>query len=149
MAYGIFKLIVMYCEICGKPLTKGYLVRIEGAVLLACESCAERGEIIQEVYERTGKKVKSEGYADLVDDFGKRIKEARKRLKMDLKELSKETGISVKALKLIEEEKIIPTEEQARKLEKALGIELLEEEETVEVKKDDFTLTLGDVVRIR
>ena len=151
MAYGIFKLIVMYCEICGRPITKGYLVRIEGAVLLACESCAERGEIIQEVREKSGRKVfKEESYTDLVDDFGKRIREARKRLRMDLKELSRETGISVKALKLMEEEKIIPTEEQARKLEKALGIKLLEEEEDVELRKsDDFTLTLGDVVRIR
>jgi uncharacterized protein (TIGR00270 family) len=128
-------------------MEKGYLVRIEGAVLLVCGSCAERGEIIREVREEEQKTVK-EGYADLVDDFGERIREARKRLHMDYKHLSKETGISIRVLRDIEAQKIYPTEEQARKLEKVLGIEPIEEEGSTS-SSDDFQLTLGDVVRIR
>ena len=137
----------MYCELCGRPMEKGYLVRIEGAVLLVCESCAERGDIIREVREEEQKTVK-EGYADLVDDFGKRIREARKRLHMDYKTLSRETGIPIKVLREIEAQRIYPTEEQARKLEKVLGIELVEETQAVS-SRDDFQLTLGDVVRLR
>jgi len=140
--------VVVYCEVCGRPAEKAYVVKIEGATLVACESCAERGEVISEYRERR-KFTSSQTYVDLVEDFGKRIKEARKRLRMDLNALSRETGISVKALKLIEEERIIPTAEQVRRLEKALGIELREEEEEVELPRSDFTLTLGDVVRIR
>lgn len=137
----------MYCELCGRPMEKGYLVRIEGAVLLVCEACAERGDIIREVREDEQKSVK-EGYADLVDDFGERIREARKRLHMDYGTLSRETGIPIKVLREIEAQRIYPTEEQARKLEKVLGIELIEEAPRVS-SGDDFQLTLGDVVRLR
>ncbi len=139
----------MECEICGRPIEKGYLTRIEGAVLLLCESCAERGEVIREVRageERRKRFSVKKGY--VVDDFDRRIREARKRLRMDLKTLSRETRIPLKTLKMIEKGEVYPTEEQAAALEKVLGIELIEEEE-VESGPTDVTITLGDVVRIR
>lgn len=131
-------------------MERGFRVRIEGAILVVCESCAERGEIIGEVSERKGSTPKDTTYVDLVEDFGKKIRERRKELKMDLKQLSRETGISVKTLRLIEEEKIIPTLEQVRRIERALDIKLVEEEEFQDLPRDrDFTITLGDVVRIK
>ncbi len=139
----------MECEICGRTIKKGYLTRIEGAVLLLCESCAERGEIIRELKEeevRHRHYTVKKGY--IVEDFDRRIREARKKLKMDLRTLSRETRIPLKTLKLIERGEIYPTEEQATALEKVLGIELIEEEE-VESGPSDVTITLGDVVRIR
>ncbi len=139
---------VMYCEVCGKKTERSFLTRIEGAVLVTCESCAERGEIIQEYRAGTRAKIR-QTYTDIVEDFGRKVREARKSLKMDLRQLSRETGISVRTLKLIEEERIIPTEEQAKKLEKALGIELVEREEFEPEGRGDFQPTLGDVVRIR
>lgn len=131
---------------CGTPIEKGYLIEVEGARLTVCERCAERGTVISSVKRKEGSR--KETYANLVIGFGERIREGRKRKGYSLEELSKLVSIPPKVLKGMEEERIYPTIEQARKLEEVLEISIVEEEEYVP-HKNDFTLTLGDVVRVR
>jgi uncharacterized protein (TIGR00270 family) len=89
----------MHCEICGREISWGYLVEIEGAKLIACPSCAERGRIIRKVYDRemAPRKKKKESKEEkeesaekvLVRDYGKRIREAREAKGITREELAK------------------------------------------------------------
>lgn len=134
------------CDLCGRETSTAYIIKIEGATLVACPACAERGEVISEY--RKGNLYTVEESGEIVEDFAQRIKEARKKKRLKLGELSELTGIKPHVLKLFEEGRAVPTPEQARRLEKALGIELLESGGEG-ITSNDFELTLGDVVRIR
>ena len=134
------------CDVCGRETPTAYIVKIEGATLVACPRCAERGEIVGEYGRR--EILREEEAADVVEDFAERIREARKKKGLKIQQLSELTGIRPRLLKLFEEGRAVPTLQQARSLERTLGIELLEP--FVEIMKGKkFELTLGDVVRIR
>jgi putative transcription factor len=154
----------MHCEICGKEIRWGYLVEIEGAKLIACPSCAERGRIIRKVYDRemVPRRTRKESKEDaeegaekvLVRDYGKRIREAREAKGITREELAKKLHIKEGYLHKIEEGELTPTDDVAKKLEKTLGIQLYEEvkEDTAELPvepEEEPKITLGDVVKIR
>ena len=147
----------MHCELCGKEIRRGYLILIEGAKLIACEECAERGEIIRPVFEQEIRKesVRGEEREEvfvLVEDYGQRIRSARERRGWKIEELARRIGVKESTLRKIEEGKLPPSEDVARKLERVLNIKLyepLEEEEELGEEEHEFTLTLVDVVRVR
>ncbi len=150
----------MHCELCGREIRRGYLIRIEGATLIACSDCAERGEIIRPIYEeerpRTGGErraaAEEERVLVLVEDYGRKIREARERAGMDVKTLAQRLGVKETTLRKIEEGKLTPPDDVARRLERLLGITLYEEivvEYRGGEEEEEPTLTLGDVVKLR
>ncbi|NPA76363.1 MAG: TIGR00270 family protein [Candidatus Diapherotrites archaeon] len=154
----------MHCEICGREITRGFLVEIEGAKLIACSRCADRGTIIRRVYadrpEQKKRKARQEEKEKkeyvLVENYGQIIREAREKEGISREDLAKKLHIREGYLHKIEEGELTPTDDVARKLEKILKIKLFRE-----VKEDDGDLplpeednaptqiTLGDVVKIR
>ncbi len=141
------------CEICGRP-ARVRKVLIEGAEMEVCASCAKLGKGIQrKTPDRTKivglPKVRKE--IDIVENYGQLIKQARVKQGLTVEALARKLNEKAGYLEMVEKEKTLPSQNLARKLEKALGIQLLTEvvEEiggAKESKKPE--LTLADVVVI-
>ncbi|MCX6775963.1 MAG: multiprotein-bridging factor 1 family protein [Candidatus Micrarchaeota archaeon] len=142
------------CEMCGAP-EAGFFILVEGAKLHVCVSCAKHGKVLSApapVPKRRLSVEKEESEVDLTADFGRRIREARGKMKIERKVLAELVNEKESFLERIEAEKTIPTEALALKLERALGIKLFEEikHEHLPAKKEKRgELTLGDVVVVK
>jgi putative transcription factor len=144
------------CEICGRHEAQ-VIVLIEGAKLPACMGCASGGKIIFNLSEsevvtapQTYRKgaIESEG---ITEDYSKKIKNAREKKGMTLHDLAKKLNESESFIDHIEKGKLRPTIKIATKLEKELGIKLIETTKevsaTVEVKNEKFRgQTLADLL---
>ncbi len=154
----------MYCELCGREISWGYLIEIEGAKVVACPDCADRGVIIRKVYSpredqprarRQVKREEGEKEVVLVDDYARRIRFALEEHGMSVEDLAHRLNESPHYIERIVDGDLKPTEKLARRIEKLLGIELfeeIEEEDELEIPEEDETageITLGDVVKIR
>lgn len=154
----------MHCEICGREITRGFLIELEGAKLIACDRCASMGTIIRRVYadEHVHRKQKQPNSKDkekkelvLVENYGEVIRSAREQAGMSREDLAKKLHIREGYLHKIEEGELTPTDDVARKLEKILKIklyrELNEEDAAVPLPEESETtqITLGDVVKIK
>lgn len=142
------------CEICGEREAR-FTVIIEGATMNACAICAEGAKIIYkkpEKIEEKGVRVIETGRVeeDIVEGYGESIKKARERLGLSRQELARKISESESYLEHIEKEEMRPTLKTAKKLERALGIKLIEKTTEVIVekteKKEKEELTLGDFV---
>ncbi|QIW23166.1 TIGR00270 family protein [Sulfolobus sp. S-194] len=154
-----------YCEMCGAPIKgSGITVAYEGSIITICPSCYNKikksAKIVNEKElkkKKEKKKIKAsapklstEVELEIVDDYYKLIKEARERHGLSQQQLAQQLKVSENVIKRFESGKLKPTIQQAKQLEKILGIKLLvpvESEEEGEEK--DFELTLGDVANIR
>jgi putative transcription factor len=144
----------MDCEICGRKDGAMFYVSIEGARMSACGGCSRGAKIIGKigsvVDERTRVSTPTiefkEKQTEIVDNYGKIIKKARMNRMLELKDLAKEINENEAYLKHIENEKIMPTIKTAKKLEKELGIRLVNEstvvvsESNTITKKENFSL---------
>lgn len=162
---------MMLCEMCGKQVTFCKKVTIEGVQLEVCSECARFGKeqkqaapakpaapkpiIAQrlEVRERRGKpKDILEGLdrEELVDDYSKRVRDARSSKGMSQKELAAKLNEKLNLIAKVELGDIRPDEKLIAKLQKELGIVLKEQVATVLAAKESKgrTLTLADLIRI-
>jgi putative transcription factor len=141
------------CEICGAEEAE-FLVLVEGAKLHACRNCAKHGKVLSTppVPQRKSFVSRGETETEIVADFGRRIREAREKMKIERKVLAELVNEKESFLERVEAERASPNETLALKLERALGIKLFEEikHEHVDIKSDKKGgLTLGDVVVIK
>ncbi|MEM0001050.1 MAG: multiprotein bridging factor aMBF1 [Desulfurococcaceae archaeon] len=160
-----------YCEMCGRELDRKEAKKavVEGSILILCPSCYSRlskQHVVREappsLARRTPTKttnkqrggVKSpvrrvEEY-EVVEDYAIRVKAARERQGWPQEVLAQKAGESVNTIKRIEAGKLKPSIELAQRLERLLGIKLLEpvvEEPGVSSSKhkEEF-LTIGDIL---
>lgn len=147
----------MNCDMCGKE-AEMYKSVIEGTELTVCINCSKYGKLI-------GKATPAEAFREKIpvlerqpemaetvaSNFGELLKRKREGLGLKQKEFAKKIAEKESTLHKLETGTIKPTLERARKLEKMLGLKLVEElkEEPVEQKKDSSVMTLGDVVKIK
>jgi putative transcription factor len=129
-----------YCEICGKAVSKLYEVRIEGAKLSVCAKCGNKKE--EELHSFAPQKrnqirvkpMKNEMMAgekdgpELLEDYGKRMREARDRMKIPLKVMAEMLNEKETYLRRVEAQETLPTNQLIAKLEKFLKIKLSVEE---------------------
>ena len=151
---------------CGAPLRgKGITVSYEGSIITVCPNCynkikkfakiisereLRRKEELRKKIKTNAPKLSTEVELEVVDDYYKLIKEARERMGLSQQQLAQQLRVSENIIKRFESGKLKPTIQQARQLEKILGIKLLRPVESEEETEDaDFELTLGDVVNIR
>jgi len=163
------------CEVCGREIVgPAYLAMIEGAELVVCADCTRyakwfkklgRGEHrpsqartrrpMQRAREATASmlyKVERAEELELMEDFGRKVKEAREAKGLTQEELGKMIGEKASVISRIESGKMTPDIMLARKLEHALGIKLLvrarEKERTVvrASRPPEVGLTLGDLI---
>ncbi|MFP3214119.1 MAG: multiprotein bridging factor aMBF1 [Nitrososphaeria archaeon] len=123
----------MNCEICGKPIFgKPITIEVDGAYLKVCEECAKYGKIVNERKNneakvsgivRTTKNQVEEEY-ELIDGYGRIIKEIREKMNLTQEQLGRKIGIKPSLLAKIEQEKIIPDYPTLRKIEYSLKVKL-------------------------
>lgn len=163
----------MQCELCGATVAgPGKKVRIEGADLQVCMACARYGTEVQE--PRTGPRrygpsspaarpgappirhrrdLFDQLVGELVDDYGERIRAARVKKGMTTKDLALVTKERELLIKKIEKGELVPEDEVRTKIEKALGIRLLDvPEESIALERKEqqrISTTLGDVLSFK
>jgi Predicted transcription factor, homolog of eukaryotic MBF1 len=123
----------MNCEICGKPIFgKPITIEVDGAYLKVCEECAKYGKIVN---ERKSGAIKGsslirpsrnqvEDEYELIDGYGRIIKEMREKMNLTQEQLGRKIGIKPSLLAKIEQEKIIPDYPTLRKIEYSLKVKL-------------------------
>ncbi len=120
----------LYCDICGKTPVRAQIL-VEGAKLLACAGCMRSGKILHRFEETDQGPVipqsqPVETVEEISEGYGKTIRNARERLKLPLSVVAERIRESESFLHAIENERLVPTIDVARKLEKELGIKLVE-----------------------
>lgn len=164
----------MYCEICGRKIFgRPVLVKVRGATLQACSECAKgRVAILPQkpqlsvpkpqrarrpprvVVARSPPKPREEPELSLrpKQDYGRAIHKAREGKDMTIEQFSRLVGIRESLVRKIEAEKIVPSISDLRKIERVLGVRLVEqysEEETTGILGREPTLTLGEATELR
>jgi len=163
----------LYCEMCGAPIIKeAYKIRIESSTLTVCKKCYSRASTapgsseILSVQAPGGSRPKAaakyktkrqgERYRverDVVDDYPTLVRRAREKLGLTTAELAVRVREKETVIKRIESGKLRPTLDLAKRLEKALGIKLIEQVSSEEKpstigESGKPELTLGDLANI-
>ena len=154
--YGIWGDKMSACELCGGEDSLVDAI-VEGSVLKVCSRCKEFGDVIEvnreDVRRERPKRVYFKEPEEYVaDDYGIKIKNAREKLGLKQEELAKKINEKESAVHKIESGQLTPSIVLANKLEKFLGIKLIEKYEEVNKPKIDFrsgSLTVGDLLRLK
>lgn len=147
----------MECEVCGRTIEKPFYVKIEGSEMRTCDSCSKFGVQIKRQEQKkqaTFKypQLREEKTIEYVENYGEAIRNARQRRGLTQEELGKLINEKMSVIARLESEKMVPTAELAKKLEKALDIQLLEELEEEKItgaRAPTGELTIGDVIKIK
>lgn len=162
----------MRCEVCGRRIVgKPFKVMIEGAKMLACNSCVKLGSIyweekteprLRKVAKRLPRPIlptrkqptiKVEESIDLVEDFSSKIRRAREKIGLSHEDLGRKISEKVSVLRKIESGKMTPDQKLVEKLQHTLRIKLLTEISEPEVPSKALatpkTITLGDVAQLK
>ncbi len=151
----------MNCEMCGKE-TELYTATIEGINLKVCKRCAGHGKIIAKTrpkavprrIKKTAKpeQVEIELVEAVLEDFAERIRDARTKTGMTQKDFAKKINEKESLLHKMETGGFKPSLPLAKKLEKMLRINLIEQREEEKVVmskgKKGGALTIGDLLKI-
>jgi putative transcription factor len=142
------------CELCGKETSETRPTWIEGAQLKLCKDCQKFGDKVKPGTQESPAKVVIESRLqqrerrmrtrdvyqegenwELVEDYGKRIREAREAKGLKIEELGARILEKAATLSKIEASDLRPTDELVAKLEKELGIALMEKVPMVKPEK--------------
>ncbi len=161
---------------CGETIRgPAKLVRVEGAELQVCGRCERFGTAVQQpkrtdikrpavaagpagrvaappsatAYRKRDMFDYMEG--EIVEDYAERIRHAREAKGLSQKDLALQMMERELLVKKIEKGELVPEEDVRKKLEKVLGIRLLESvaADTEKKSKDVLAPTLGDVTIIK
>lgn len=139
------------CEVCGKSQKILNIVKIHGTIFNACDKCSGLGTIIKKgdssanypqkttfgksyTVHKMNKELlrdvreNSDGSEIVRDDFAKIISSARQRRGLTQKEFARNINEKESMIHSIESGKHIPDLKLAKKLEKFLGVSLIEKE---------------------
>jgi putative transcription factor len=167
---------IMQCEMCGETIRgTAKLVRVEGAELQVCGRCEKYGTAVQQpkrtdivrpaagtgTARRPATSPPAPAYrkrdmfdymeGDIVDDYSERIRHAREEKGLSQKDLALQMMERELLVKKIEKGELVPEDAVRKKLEKVLGIRLLESvaPDSEKKAKDVLAPTLGDVTIIK
>lgn len=125
----------LFCDICGKSPVRAQIL-IEGATVLACGGCMRGGKVLHR-FDDEGAPVARpppttvEATEEITEGFGKIIKGAREKSGLPVAVVAERIQEKESYLSALEHERFMPTIEVARKLEKELGIRLVEKVQSV------------------
>lgn len=126
----------LYCDICGGGPVRAQVL-IEGAKLLACARCMRGGKVLYRFEDEgaggaggaaglAGGRAQAEAAEEIVEDYARLIRSAREKAKLPLEVVAERISESESYLHALENGRLTPTMEVARKLERELGIKLVE-----------------------
>ena len=163
----------MECEICGKPVPENNPIRakIEGSVMVVCKECSKLGKIQKAppkpkfVKQNKNKNQRpastrnrpysrnDEPTEELIEDFSFEVRKAREAKDWSREELGKKINERVSVITRIETGKMTPDTKLTKKLEKTLGIKLLEKVDNIDlnqfVNSSSGERTLGNIMKIK
>jgi len=141
------------CEICGAPAA-GYLIQVEGAKLTVCRDCSGAGKLLRVPQRQPQKgeeapRVKEE--LEVVEGYGKLMTEARRKMGIPIEVLAERINEKLSFLERVEHERTLPDAKLCRKLEKELGVKLLQPVSSgapIVTSQSKAGMTLGDILEI-
>jgi putative transcription factor len=143
----------MGCEICGSE-EAGYLILVEGAKLSVCRDCSTTGKLIRGPQPKP-RSEEGASFArqemEVAEGYGRMISEARKSMGLPLEVLAERINEKHSFLERVEHERTLPDGKLCKKLEKELGIKLLQEASEgapVASSSPKGGITLGDILEI-
>jgi putative transcription factor len=144
------------CELCGRGVDSLKKVKIEGATLKACDSCAEMGEEVTTKSKKSRKKKKTRKKRSskdvLVNDYGERVKNARESKQLSIAEVADDLNEKESLIAKIEKQDLKPDKPLADKLSKKFSITLYTNPEVADYdtdnKVDNRKATMEDVADI-
>ena len=151
----------MNCDLCGRTVESLAKTIIEGVQLDVCSDCEKFGKVIATVNRPSAKEqhkqyikqqAKKEEIEILVEDYAEIIKKKRESMGFTQKEFAGRINEKESTMHKIETGSNEPTLHLAKKLEKALGIRLIEQhEEKFESSKKNKPegFTLGDFIKLK
>ncbi len=151
----------MQCEMCGTD-EQLYKVKIEGTVMNVCKGCSGHGnvmEVVRGVVEEEMPKrfarqemEREEVVTGVVSDFASIIRKKREGLGLSQKDFAQKIMEKESVVQNLESGGLEPSLKLAGKLERVLGIKLVEEyAESFEggEKVEAEEMTLGDAIKIK
>ncbi len=161
----------MQCDMCGTGTDNPKKGDVEGIVMNLCSSCMRYAKPVKEkpkkvinnnlVKKKTPKLLEMESSEHIVDDFAERITKKRRELQMPQKAFAVKLAEKESVIHSIETGKHEPDLSLAKKIERLLGIKLIEKETKDSSEKlDEYVkknskqsksdkMTLGDMITIR
>lgn len=146
---------------CGRE-AQLFLTRIDVTDLNVCNDCSKHGKVLRRIrpvqkVEKSNsssreKEPKKEIVEKIIQGYGKIIKDAREGLKLKQEDFAKKINEKESFLQKIESSHHEPNIELAKKIEKFLGVKLVEEEKVEQVKIDHINseaLTIGDIIKLK
>lgn len=151
----------MRCELCGKETQHPQWVMIEGSEMQVCSTCAGYGTPVEEkrraapvttttrrVEPYSGQDPFADMDTELVENWGEHIMQARQRQDMSREQLGSLIEEKTTTVAKIENEDLRPSDETAKRIERALGISLFEKvSKGVTQRKEVRGLTIGDLLK--
>jgi len=155
------------CEICGADISGApQRIVVDRSTMEVCKSCARFGKPedkwslvpkkmvpVERAFTVSRPKPRDhfKDLAELVPDFGRKIREAREGMGLSPEELGGKIKEKATLLRKIEREEISPEDGIRKKLEKELKIKLSDEASETRVKSGSSGrgLTLGDIASIK
>jgi len=149
------------CDLCGKVDEQLNRTLIESVELTVCGACSKFGKILAPVKRYSPKEQhrmiqkagqKEEKIEILVENYADLIKKKRESMGLSQKDFASKLNEKESMIHHIETGTFEPTLEMARKLERILGIKLVEEHEEkhqMQKTKREEGFTLGDFIKIK
>lgn len=153
----------MQCELCGKECPTCHEAKVDGVPMMLCPQCGRHGErgesinvtapikryITQKVKRSRPKDIYQKMEKDLISDYHDVIKKARKKKGLSREDLGFKIGERTVTIAKIENGDFRPSDKTIAKLEKELGIPLLEKVNTITPghTQKGTALTLGDFIK--
>ncbi len=152
----------MRCDLCGAEETL-YKTIIEDAELNVCRKCSKHGKVLEKV--KKAEPVKKKGKLEkkkeeeeektiqiVVSDFSEKIRKEREEKELEQKEFAKNISEKESVVHKLETGELKPSIELAQKLERKLGIKLIEEykeEHKFKGKTKTGKVTIGDMIKLK
>lgn len=119
----------LYCDICGNSPVRAQIL-VEGAKMLACGRCMSSGKVIMRLDDDDGEPIVRpttlDSSEEILEGYGRIIINAREKSGLPIAVVAERIKERESYLHAIEHERLAPTMEVAKKLEKELGIKLIE-----------------------
>lgn len=146
----------MNCELCGRAINHYHEVIIDGVHMRVCDDCAKYGKEIKRkntsvqgipaiprkaetpvvhnrfpapAIPRRRTIVNVDDFEEPIEDFGKYMKKRREQMGLSQEELAAKLQEKKNLVAKIEREEIKPDKQTAKKIEKIMGIKILEKVE--------------------
>jgi len=145
---------------CGKETEDLFKARIEGTEMAVCRPCTKYGKVFSSIKQRDEKTKKfsltqpkeEKPEETVIENFSQLIRKARENSGLIQEDFAKKINEKLSILQKMEAGLFLPSLDNAKKLERMLGLKLVvlsENKAAPQETAKSGELTLGDVIKIR